>query len=373
MYEVPFVDYVWASDADRVRAISDDEYVVENNVIAGIKVYGESVYVTVPRWRDGVPSSLNKLVKRTNGDILMKPFPNWDLNKKGDCTAIQFAQSMEIDPNTGYMWVIDTGRIDTMSRFGRSQNLCPAKIVIIDITNKAVVHSYEFPENVVSSTSNFLNDIVIDYIEGVARFAYISDAGDGKICVYDYEADDSYYFEDSSMKSSSGGFAPIDGIAMSSDFKYVYYSTLASHSLYAIPTPVLRNSNADFAGSRISVGRKAAGSDGMMCGIRSLFYTGQTDDSVYRVEGLGQNGVVSLDTEERVLWDSESVQWPDTLAFNGTDLWLVANKLSLFTGNRMDFSGRSTNMYIWKLGVGEHGYLWNAASRTATDDRAVVG
>ena len=32
-----------------------------------------------------------------------------------DCNAIQFSQSMEIDPNTGYMWVIDAGRRETLT------------------------------------------------------------------------------------------------------------------------------------------------------------------------------------------------------------------------------------------------------------------
>ena len=52
-----------------------------------------------------------------------------------NCEALQFSQSMEIDPTTGYMWVIDTGRRDTSSD---PINACPAKILIIDLqTNQA--------------------------------------------------------------------------------------------------------------------------------------------------------------------------------------------------------------------------------------------
>lgn len=121
--------------------------------------------------------------------------------------------------------------------------------------SKSTVRSHEFPNNVVSSTSNFLND-VLDYVEGRARYAYISDASDGKIVVYDYKNDDSYYSEDDSTKRSSKSIAPIDGIAMSHDFQYVYCSTLKSTELYAIPTSVLRDKNSDFYGNRILVGKQ---------------------------------------------------------------------------------------------------------------------
>lgn len=372
VYQLASVDYEWPSDATRTNAVTNGDFVVENNLVAGLKVYGETVYVTVPRWKDGVPASLNSLVQGSGGETLLRPFPSWDMNKIGDCSALQFVQSMEIDPNTGYMWIIDTGRIDTMSVFSTSQNLCPAKIVILDILSKTTVRSHEFPNNVVSSTSNFLNDVALDYVEGRARYVYISDASDGKIVVYDYENDDSYYYEDDSMKRNSKSIAPIDGIAMSHDFQYVYYSTLKSAELYAIPTSVLRAKKSDFYGNRILVGNRADGSDGMAYGRRSLFYGGLDTDAVYKVTAEGQGHVVSMETEELVISDGESVQWPDTFAWNGTDLWFVANKIGLFQ-NGMDFSGNTINMYIWKLDVGEHGYLWNAAKRTGTPETQPVG
>ena len=364
VYQIPYVDYDWPSDADRTSAISNGDYVVENNLIAGLKVFGDTVYVTVPRWKNGVPSSLNTLVRNPGGDIIMQPFPSWDMNKKGDCSAIQYAQSMEIDPNTGFMWIIDTGRLNL---FGSPENLCSPKIVILDIATNSVVRAYEFPDNVVSSTSNFLNDIILDYVDGEARFAYISDAaGDGKICVYDYAMDESYFFEDDSMKSGvASSIAPVDGIAMSHDFLYVYYSPLGSLSLFAVPTSMLRDKTSDISGRVTTVGAKSSGSDGMMCGRRSLFYSGLDDDSVYKVTVESEGDYVSMATEERVIWDSEQVQWPDTFGFNGTDLWFVANKISQFQSKSMDFSGSDVNMYIWKLGVGEHGYLWHAAKRTS--------
>ena len=59
-----------------------------------------------------------------------------------DCNAIQFSQSMEIDPNTGYMWVIDTGRRETLTP--TPVNACPAKILILDLQNNQVTRENYF-------------------------------------------------------------------------------------------------------------------------------------------------------------------------------------------------------------------------------------
>jgi hypothetical protein len=83
---------------------------------------------------------------------------------------------------TGYLYVIDVGRIGFVSSTDEPANLCPAKLVVLDTRNKGrVVRKHEFPESVVSRTNNFLNDIVLDYVDpdditGV-RYAYISDTG----------------------------------------------------------------------------------------------------------------------------------------------------------------------------------------------------
>lgn len=46
------------------------------------------------------------------------------------------------------MWVIDVGRIDIFA--ARPRNLCPPKLVIIDLTSGRFKTSYTFPERVPS-------------------------------------------------------------------------------------------------------------------------------------------------------------------------------------------------------------------------------
>jgi hypothetical protein len=101
--------------------------------------------VTAPRWRPGVPSTLNVVDPETT---LLTPWPSWDAQLPvGDCSALQSVQSMEIDP-FGRMWIIDTGTVryhvdgDGLYPDGP----CPAKLWIVFVETAEVVQVYEFPD-----------------------------------------------------------------------------------------------------------------------------------------------------------------------------------------------------------------------------------
>jgi hypothetical protein len=46
----------------------------KNAVIAGVKLYKDELYLTVPRWRSGVPATLNRYDRASK---LLVPFPSW--------------------------------------------------------------------------------------------------------------------------------------------------------------------------------------------------------------------------------------------------------------------------------------------------------
>ena len=71
---------------------------------------------------------------------------------------LQYVQSMEIDPSTGIMWVLDVGRQNIFDLF--PDNTCPPKLVLIDIKSGRIIKQHTFADTIANHTSSFLNDIV---------------------------------------------------------------------------------------------------------------------------------------------------------------------------------------------------------------------
>lgn len=57
-YEWKEVDFQYASADVRWMAIENFEFKPENVIPFGIEVYKSRLFVTLPRWREGVPASL---------------------------------------------------------------------------------------------------------------------------------------------------------------------------------------------------------------------------------------------------------------------------------------------------------------------------
>nr|KAG5691350.1 hypothetical protein BaRGS_033399 [Batillaria attramentaria] len=208
----------------------------------------------------------------------------------GNCSALQYVQSMEVDPNSGLMWIIDNGRTNI---FETPQNLCPPKLVVYDIARDREVRRFVFPSDVANPRTCFLNDIVLDYVDGCVGFAYVTDTRDAKLYVYDVARDEAYYFTDPTMQSEpAGSGTPIDGIALSADFNFVYYCPIDGLGLFQIPTSVLRDGkDADFGQHVRRVGTRLSRADGLAYGQRNLYY------GLLDISGV-QRWLVAKDAEE---------------------------------------------------------------------------
>ena len=140
IYEWNQLDFLWPDDSYKARFLDSSQFIPENTTISGVKVWGDRLYVTLPRWRRGVPATLASIPLPKPGNFhnpspKLEPFPSWEMQLVGNCSALQNVQNVEIDPTNGYMWVIDSGRIDTLSQ--RPDNRCPPKIVVFDLISAA--------------------------------------------------------------------------------------------------------------------------------------------------------------------------------------------------------------------------------------------
>ena len=383
------MQFAWPSAEARARAISSGEYVPEHNVMTGLKVCGphvsprcvkEMVFPTIPRWRTGVPSTLNMLVHDDKGAPLLSPWPSWAANDPHDCSKIQYVQSMEIDPG-GVMWVIDVGRkyFAEFDNPAAADNTCPPKILFIDVATGTILENetYVFPTEVCPHDGCFLNDIALDLVNQVG---FISDTANnasdlGGVIVYSRREKRSRRFEDPRMYaehpppgtteihgrdySSMIGAFPTDGIGLHPSRERVFWSTLGNRQLYSLSAAELRDfsaSKGDIAATIVSHGAKADGSDGMtFSDTGRLYYGGVSTDELYVYDP-------KADAHSAIARDPRRLRWIDTFAWSNDGwLWFTPNMLELyFWGNSSSTSlpptlyKDRTNFRIVKVWVGEN-------------------
>jgi hypothetical protein len=365
IWEASKVDYVWPSASAKQNAIDGGSYLVEKNVVTGVKYWQGVYYLTVPRWFGGVPSTLNAYnpAADPNKQYLLQSWPSWGMNKVGDCHALQYVQSMEID-SLGRMWVIDVGSVNIFVLNNGRLNACPPKLVIIDIASSTILRTHIFSPEVASYTENFLNDIVVDQKRG---FAYITDTqgagNNGGLIVYDYMRDTARrYTGPSTMiqpdpKGPSyaiNGYDysvknPSDTIALSADASVLFYGALSGTIMYQLPTAILRDflQTAAQITAKVQLGFIRGGGtdagnalssqcDGMATSAAGGFFYGShpdTNSDLLVKTSFSEPGFSPATASTVELYsDYNTLQWVDTLAWKGNEDVLIfsTNRLQSF-------------------------------------------
>lgn len=128
----------------------------------GIDVYGNRIFITTPRWKDGVPASL-VTVKYPTKEISpqMRPYPDWQSHSSPynpDCSKLISVYRTTIDSECNRLWVIDSGIVNATIRLNQ---ICPPKIIAFDLTSDQIVVRYEMPSSQVKQDSLHSN-IAVD-------------------------------------------------------------------------------------------------------------------------------------------------------------------------------------------------------------------
>ncbi|CAL8145826.1 unnamed protein product [Orchesella dallaii] len=385
-YEVLFswkeIDFQFPSPEVRDELLSSKKFIRPNNIVTGIKVFGNRIFLTVPRWRDGVPSTLNYVVYNGTGDFtssLLIPYPTWEMQEVGNCNSLQYVQSMEID-QFGRMWIVDVGRVNIFST--TPDNRCPPKLLLVDLAKDEIIKRYEFPDNVVSQQTNFLNDIAVGCKDKEKCWAYISDAKDGKLVVYNLEENRSWYVHHKTMMADPGASVipildgnytfnvNIDGIALSpldTNFERVYYCPLSSYHLYSVSSSVLHEAvNGVSLGDSqvVSHGRTFSQSDGLAMDSEGfLFYGLLANNSVVYFNTT--SGRVDESSEVLLVQNDVDLQWVDTFAFDNEGyLYMTTNRMQRYSTNTFDFS--ETNFRVARVFTGSKSYMYSAKDKVIT-------
>ena len=224
----------------------------------------------------------------------------------------------------------------------------------------------------------YLNDIVLGYENEAARYAFMSETLGYKLVVYDLVENRSYSYSHPTMEALKeyinitignitvkGIITGINGIAISPDFKYIYYSSMAGVGLHQIETSVVTSANGDnekFSDSVRTLGEKVNPGDGMAYGGKhNLYYSALGSFAVIRwdVKADMENGIdfnhVQLRSQSELV-SHPMMDWVDTLALDDNGyLWFTTSRLHKLFSDGIDH--QEPNFLVWRVFVDDYSYM----------------
>lgn len=155
------LDWNFPNDTMRKSYENSGRFVPANNLPLGVNIWNDKLFITVPRWKKGVPANLNYInlnetIDKGNGcsstnktsevciqffqmpipgdrSPQLSPYPSWEDNDIEADNAIVNILRMRIDA-CDRMWAIDSGVDDIWGEFKTVQR---PKLIVIDLpTNK---------------------------------------------------------------------------------------------------------------------------------------------------------------------------------------------------------------------------------------------
>ncbi|XP_011194670.1 protein yellow [Zeugodacus cucurbitae] len=378
--EWKYLDFEYPTYAQRQRAIAKREFVPENNLPLGIDVYGERMFITTPRWKDGVPASLSYLpYPPKERSPALRPYPDWSAHsdvEQPDCAKLISVYRSSIDP-CGRLWVIDSGIVNATNNLNQ---ICQPKIVAFDLATDKMVVSFTLPPDQVkedSLHSNILADVQDNQCEDA--FVYVTDVWRFGIVVYSLSKNRSwrvtnYNFNPNPIASDFNvyglNFQWLDGVfgmsltpttqtAHSSSERTLYFHPMASFKEFAVSTNLLRDEKLWPASAQrlskyfVEVGDRGYLSQSSAAGIARngvMFYTQVHRDNIGcwdTTKPYARGNLAMLLGRRQTL-----VQFPNDLTVDQEpeqSVWVMSNKLPIYLYGQLDYS--KVNFRILRGGV----------------------
>ncbi|KAI4460332.1 protein yellow-related [Holotrichia oblita] len=235
------------------------EYIYENNIPMGANRWKNKLFITIPRRRLGVPSTLNyvPIDKPERHNVPLIPYPDLKTNAMratADQEHIISTYRVAIDA-CDRLWTVDTGIVETL---GNQTQLGEQRIIIIDLNTDKIIKTYRFKDSdlthatvlamtVVDVTSNNCDD----------AYAYFPDLAGFGLVVYSLKKDESwrvkhnyFYLEPQAGEFRIGGipFQWNDGVfsaaltdARADGSRDMIFHSMAGTHLYVVSTKILKD------------------------------------------------------------------------------------------------------------------------------------
>ncbi|XP_055919944.1 protein yellow-like [Eupeodes corollae] len=363
--EWKYLDFDYPTFARRKAALANNELIPQNNLPLGIDVYADRIFVTTPRWKDGVPASLSVLPfppKELSPSL--QPYPNWEEHGdpyNPDCSKLMSVYRTWVD-ECSRLWLIDAGVVNATVSLNQ---ICPPKIVAYDLrTNKRIL-SYELPPDQVKQDSLHSN-ILVDVRDGKCDDAhvYVTDVWRFGIVVYSLAKNRSwratnYNFNPNPVAADFNvyglNFQWLDGVfGMSlspinkANDRILFFHPMASYNEFMVSTSVLRDENnwpdkaQDVAKNFATIGTRGRLGQSSTSGIdrnQVMFFTQVHRDAIgcwdtrkpYTPSNHGQVGAAN----------TSLIQFPNDLKVDQQvkqGVWVMSNRLPIYLYSKLDYS-----------------------------------
>ncbi|XP_037949633.1 protein yellow-like isoform X1 [Teleopsis dalmanni] len=366
--EWKFLDFEYPTYVERQQAIKNNEFITENNLPLGIDVYKNRLFITTPRWKDGVPASLSYVPYPTNErSPALKPYPKWSAHGNTvnpDCTKLISVYRTSIDI-CGRLWLIDSGIVNALTTFTQ---LCPPKIVAFDLNTDELILSYELPPDQVKQDSLHSN-ILADVREGQCHdaYVYVTDVWRFGLVVYSLAKQKSWRITNFNFLPNPVAadfniyglnFQWLDGIfglslsAESKNFlnndRMLYFHPMASFKEFVVSTKLIQNDsdNTQNALNFFPIGDRGSNGQSSTSNVDRngiMFFTQVHRDEIgcwdtskpYIRENLK---FLANENESNM---SRLIQFPNDLKVDQEyeqNIWVMSNRLPIFLYSQLDFN-----------------------------------
>nr|XP_018902711.1 PREDICTED: protein yellow [Bemisia tabaci] len=373
-YSWKVVDFQYPNDTVRQGALKSGSFVQENSLPLGVEVWKNKLFITLPRWKPGIPATLTYInLDDASGDKSPKliPYPDWethDLETNGSKIVSVFRLNVDVCDR---LWMVDTGLVDIL---GEHKHIKAPRILVYDLKTDKLIDEYEVKKEHLKENT-FLANIIVDVTPETCDkpFAYVTDLMAYGLIVYDMKNKDSwridhhyFHFDPLSGDYHIGGVNfqwndGIFGIALSpapkEGHRTLYFHPLSSTREFAVSTRVLQNkTNADsyheykILGSRGPNSQATASSLDEKTGV--LVYTQVNKDAIGCWNSVRHADEYSADTNGIIAADNETLIFPNDLKVdkNG-NLWVVSDRLPQYIYKQLDY--KDVNFRVLTASVAE--------------------
>ncbi|XP_055851594.1 L-dopachrome tautomerase yellow-f2-like [Episyrphus balteatus] len=369
-------DFVFPTDIEKHEAaMQNDSYIPYNNVPMGVSHFKGKLFITMPRRRLGIPSTLNYIDLKTvgsNRSPKLRAYPDMDTNEFTDtanANRIISVYRTRVDA-CNRLWFIDTGMLELPDNKIQVQR---PSIWIIDLNTNKKINRFEIPQSIVS-TGPGLASITVDVDNKACHkaFGYVPDLNNNALYVYSLEENriwsfshNYFHFDPIQGDLSIGGqdFSWNDGIFSitlgnknMNGYRTAFFHPMASTNEFAVSTKVLQNER--------NAGRSSHGQDFELLGTRgpqkqSTMHDFDPKTGIIFYAEIMKNGVgcwntmtsdFSASNHGQVAMDADRMIYPSDLTIdNEGTIWVMTNSMPIFIYSQLD--PNVVNFRVWKQRV----------------------